>query len=1360
MTSADQRAARLEEAIRRKRATARSGATALPARPADEPARLGEMQRGLWLLHQLDPASAAYNLASAHRLRGPVDAGELERALNQVVARHRLLRSTYRARGDEVLQVVGPAVRLAIGRREVEAGEATTAAVRAARGPFDLGSGPLVRMTLIAEAGGADDLLLLVLPHILCDQRSLGVLWRELAEAYAGRLSGSPEPFQYDDWVHRSRGDETKRREDLAFWRRRLDPLPEALELPFETPAGPSGDEPGARGRLLSGELDPDLLEGVRHLAAAVGASPFAVYAFAFRLLLDRLTDGRPVAFATPASTRSHPATANLVGYFLNPVVVPAKIDEAVPARAAIREFGREVRELLGRASVPFQTVAEELSSRRHGDRHPILRNPIFQALFVHRVAAAPPSLGRTRLEPVELDLGESKFDLTLFVTEGERRLEVSLECRTDRVPERRQRELLGYYATLLEGLLEEPERPTAELSMLRPEEAGRLAAWSKGDMLPAEEAPLLPARILERALRSPDSTAVEWGGRRRSYAEVSEAAGSIAGRLAGAGARPGDRVGLFLGRSDRMVSAVLGIHRAGAAYVPLDPAYPAERNRRVLEDADVSAVVTDREARDRLPAGSWPVVDLGDAPPAPAELPASPELRPEMPAYVLYTSGSTGRPKGVVVSHGNLATSTAARPAAYDLAPERFLLVPSVAFDSSVAGLFWTLATGGTLVVPTEDEAADPRRLADLVARAGVTGLLCVPSLYRQLLRSGADRLRSLAFAIVAGETCPPRLVAEHFRALPATRLFNEYGPTEATVWATVDELTVDDSGAAVPIGRPIPGVWVEVLDRGGRPAPPGIPGEARIAGPTVARGYHRSPELSAERFVELGDGRRAYRTGDRMAWADDGSLRFLGRRDEQIKLRGFRIEPGEVETALLGLPGVEEAAVVARTPRGGSPDLADPALQLVAFVRGGAAPPDWRGQLASSLPAHMVPSRLVELPELPLLPNGKVDRRRLRELPLEAETAAGSGGDPERILGQHEQALLSLWEGLLGRTGLGLTDNFFEHGAHSLLMVEALRAIERDFGVSLAASDLFECPTVEGLVRRIDSRIDSRVDSGGGPAAAPYHHLFPIQPSGGGAPLVFALPHFFTAMLAERFRGERPVYGLRGVGLRPEGNLGRWRTMRALAEELVEEIQRRFPGEACILAGYSFGASMALEAVRVLEERGLPVRRLVLIAPMPLNLVSFGPLRLQLDGLRRPGEELSAREALGLFARANHPLTGRPYRRAWRWLAVEPRRRLLQLVGRLRRRAGLPLGPRILHADVRVDRFRLHARYRPGVVHTPTLFFNAREPGTDAAATWRPCFGGPLTVHPISDPHLDEASVEAARREILRHLTDPEGS
>jgi amino acid adenylation domain-containing protein len=1330
------RAERLRQAIRLKKAKASSRRNGFLPRPPETPALLDELQRGIWLAHTMDPRSAAYNLVSACRVRGELDTGAVEAAFSRVVARHRLLRSTFEATGRDVVQVIHAEVPIGLDRIEAEPGGAVDGAVAAAGIPFDLETGPLVRLHLVEEIDGGERLLVLVLHHLLSDERSLAGLWRELAAAFDGEFDDTEPVPQYDDWAHwRRTTDPNTDSSGLEFWRRKLDPPPGDLELPLERPV----DIEGQRGRLLTLGLDPRMAERLRRFASAAGTTPFAIGALAYRLLLQRLAGDAPFAFATPVSTRSHPAMAAMLGAFINSIVVPTTVNEDRTVEDEARRFDRDLRELLGRASTPFHTIAETVAPVRRSDRH-----PLFQTMFVHQERAPLPLLGKAQLEEVVLDLGAPKFDLTLFLTEGAGSLEVAVEYRADLFDESGIRVLAASYATLLGGLVEDPQRTVADVPMLDADERARIDGASRGDALDLTTTAPMPEQIHSRSRQTPDATAIRHGGHRLSYAELSRRAAAIERALREVGSGAGQRVGVFLPRSVELIAGLVGIHRSGAAYVPLDPAYPAARNRQVLADAEVRAVLTTTALEPKLPDGPWSVVhtnNIGEFEGLDLE---TPTVDPGSIAYILYTSGSTGRPKGVVVTHANLRASTAARLQVYGADPPRYLLLPSVAFDSSVAGIFGTLAAGGTLVIPADDEVLDPRRLAALIREVDVTHLLCVPSLYAQLLETDGEAVSRLAVAIVAGESCPSALVAEHLRIAPDTRLFNEYGPTEGTVWATTHEITAADAHRPVPIGRPIPGVRIDVVDHRGRPVPAGLPGRAWIAGPTVAGGYWRRPELTAERFVADpvdGPPGRRYATGDLMRRTDDGVLLFHGREDEQLKIRGFRIEPGEVEAALTDLEGVDRAVVVARGP-GPEPGPAD---HLVAFAEtsDSDAVADWRFDLERRLPPHMIPTRLVVLAAMPRLPNGKIDRRRLVELELEPDGRLGetaAAGTPR------EASLMAIWEGLLGRRGIGPDDNFFTLGGHSLLAVELALAIERDLGVVLPPAEVFANPTVRRLAARIDD------DNG---ADAPiYDHLFPIQPGGAGDPFVVAIPHFFADLFADRFRDERPVYGLRGVGHRPEGNLGRWLTMTELGHELVDEIERRFPDRPVTMAGYSFGASMALEAVRIMEHRGIPVHRLLLIAPMPFDIAHLGPLRLQIDDLRQPIEELTTTEIVRRWLRANSPLTLAPYRRLWRRTAVEGWRRWLCHVGRMRRVFGLPLTERILWADVRVERFRLHSRYRPEPIRTSTVMFNAVEPATDAAATWRPLFLGPLTIVDSPDPHLGDHAFEASRRVILEHL------
>jgi amino acid adenylation domain-containing protein len=1327
----DDRAARLQRAIAAKREAAASRAPGIPPRPADQVPYLGDLQRGLWYVHQVDPQSTAYTLCSAFRVHGPLDTVRLQHALDVVVSRHKLLRSTFHGEGDRVRQVIAPALTIPLEGVRARDGGTIEEATRLAARPFELERGPLVRASLVEDARGEERVLLLALHHILADERALETLWREIAGAYAGRLTSDVAPVaEYDDYVHwLTLRDGGERRRHLDFWASRLQRLPQPLQLPFELPAIPGAP---ARGRLIGRPPSPSLGDALRRLAGAVGVTPFTAAAFVFRLLLHRYTDGERVAFGTPVSTRAHADALEMIGYFLNALVVHTGIDEDQPVRAALASFAHELTTALAHADTPFDVVAAEVAPRRDPGRH-----PIFQAMFVYQEAGAAPDLGDARLEPVLLDLGASKFDLTLFVTDRAGTLETGIEYRSDRFEPGPMDAMLGHYEGLVERLAEDLDAPLSRVSMLSSREAAQVLAWESGPPLSIRIPELVPAHVLHEASRQPHAPALVCGDARRDYGALAAEARGVARLLIANGVKPSDRVAVFIDRSVQVITGVLGIQLAGAAYVPVDPAWPEARNRELLQDAEAAAVVTTRHLRERIPEGPWRtiVIDALDAGAAATDA-ALPPLAAEGHAYVLYTSGSTGRPKGVVITHDNLRLSTAARLQVYDERPERFLLLPSIAFDSSVAGLFWTLCTGSTLIVPTDDDARDVSRLVELIERERVTALLCVPSLYAHLLQRAAP-LRSLRMVIVAGESCPSRLVADHFAALPHVRLFNEYGPTEGTVWASVHEMTREDDDRAVPIGRPIPGVRIEVRDRLGRALPPRLPGRATIVGPTVASGYWRRDDLTAERFANIAPGRdpaeRRYRTGDRMAWTAEGRLQFLGREDEQVKLRGVRIEPEEIEAAILEHSGIAEAAVVSR----------DSSLVAFVTVRAGGTSDGWRAVAAQRLPAHMMPARVVEVAELPRLPNGKVDRQCLREVAIEESRPS----TVEERLSPREESLRVIWRGLLNRDDVETDDNFFELGGHSLLVIQLVAAIARDFDVRLPAADVFEHPTVRSLAACIEGRR--------GTQSFTYQQLFPIQPLGHKAPFVMASPDFFTEALASRFRGERPVYGIRGVSLRPEGNRGRWGTMSDLAEEITGEIVRRFPGGPYVIAGYSFGAWVAFEIVRALESRGLGVERLFMIAPMPLDFVRLGPFRVRVDGLRGPLTELQARDILRHYIATNHPLTRGPYRRARQLLFERPWRRSLSLMGASRRRRGLPLTEPQMQADARVERYRLHATYRPGPVQAPTEFFNPIGPASDAAATWRPYFTGPLAIHPIPDPH-DETSVGSARDAVLEQLRD----
>jgi amino acid adenylation domain-containing protein len=618
--------------------------------------------------------------------------------------------------------------------------------------------------------------------------------------------------------------------------------------------------------------------------------------------------------------------------------------------------------------------------------------------------------------------------------------------------------------ADQLGALLADPLAPDMRLRDLPLIPAGAMHAaqsgWSDGPAaLDARDAArLLPHRISGQARSGGERIAVSCHGQHISYADLDRRASALAEQLVAQGAGPDRIVGVCLPRSVELVVALLGVLKAGAAYLPLDPAYPPDRLAYMLQDSGARWMVVQHDTAALAPAGvSRVVIDAADASPMGLTLP---EPQPDHLAYLIYTSGSTGRPKGVAITHRNALHSTLARHRWYEGEVRGYLMLSSVAFDSSVAGIFWTLTQGGELVLPADGDHRDVAALAGLVQARSVSHLLALPSLYAQLLDERAQ-LVTLTHAIVAGEACPPSLAAAHAAALPNAQLVNEYGPTEVTVWSVAHRVAMDD--APVPIGRPVPFVQAHVLDEALRPLPPGVAGELYLGGPALARGYLGRPELSAERFVPhpFGRGERLYRTGDRVRLRADGQLDFLGRNDEQVKLRGFRIELGEIEARLLDVDGVTGAAAIVREDAPGE-------RRLVAYVGGHPpAPEAMRQRLARSLPEYLLPSVIVVLAELPLTPNGKVDRR---VLPAPEQQASRREHVAPRTM--TEQLLAAIWCDLLGVESLGVHDDFFERGGHSLLATQVATRVRRSFAIEMPVRELFAAPTVAQLAVVVDAR------------------------------------------------------------------------------------------------------------------------------------------------------------------------------------------------------------------------------------------------------------------------------------------------
>ncbi len=874
------------------------------------------------------PPSAVFNLCTAFRVRGDLDVHLLERCVNEVVTRHHALRTTFQpAAALEATvheHIVIPMTRVRVdGERQLRA-----RAEALARAPFQLATPPLLRMFWI-EAADAAGLVLMVASDLIVDRWSLGIFWKEVETLYASGRAGAPlsavlppVTVQYGDFAEWQRGWLQSRRldEQLQFWQRKLAALPAPIPLPTDKPYP---DRLTSAGRLEQHHLDRDVTDRVKRLAASAHASPFMLLLTAFQILLHRYTGTDDIIIGTPVANRRRRADADTIGLFLAAVAIRSRLTGNATTRDLLAATRAEVLAALDHQDLPFDRVVEGVVPPHTPGRH-----PIFQVMFVHQTEAEAPrrlALGTAVAEHVLVETGTSRFDVTLFAADSDDGMELIVEYRTDLFERSSMQRLLRHYAALLEAMTLEPDRSVSELSYVTQAELHEIIALSRGAVIVREQPSDVVAQIRARADANADAIAVIASEARLTYGELVRSAGIVASRLRELQVPLGHPVALFVDRQTPAIAGMLGILQAGAAYVPLDPAYPRERLRLIARDAQLTAAVTTRRLQPQIAelVAQAVLADTGEAAPGGA---VDTPLHLHQPAYVIYTSGSTGEPKGVVVTHGNLLHSNAARTEYYAQAPARFLLIPSFSFDSSVAGVFWTLTTGGTLVVADEHAQRDPAALRALIAEHRITDLLCIPLLYRELLSDGAGHLGSLRRVIVAGEACPAELVRLHFRRLPHVELFNEYGPTEATVWATVHACRAEDgdAGAMVPIGKPISNCAAFVLDRYRQVVPAGMAGELFLCGNGVAQGYFRRADRTAERFFEHElphVGRvRLYRTGDLVRWRSDGVLEFLGRVDFQIKVRGYRIEPQEIEAVLEGYPGVQRAVVVASRASGSS--------------------------------------------------------------------------------------------------------------------------------------------------------------------------------------------------------------------------------------------------------------------------------------------------------------------------------------------------------------------------------------------------------------------------------------------------------
>lgn len=1034
-------------------------------------------QERLWFLEQLQPESGAYHVPIALRLVGTLDVAALLHSLQAIVQRHEILRTTFPLTENQPCQVIADRLDLTLPQVDltmldpVEQANETQRLIRAAaEQPFDLTTGPLLRVGLL-RLRPDEHMLLLTMHHIITDGWSSGVLIREMTTFYTAAVHGvtahpTPLTIQYADYAFWQRehlqGDILT--QQVNYWQTQLANL-SPLQLPTDYPR-PVVQR--ANGGTVPIEIDAVLTVRLHELSQQANVTLFMSLLTAWNVLLHRYSGQADIAVGTPIAGRTHRETEPLIGCFVNTLVVRTDLSGNPTFWDLLQRIRSVTLEAYAHQAVPFEVVVKAVQPERD-----LSRSPLVQVLIsLQNTPSGPLIWPGLDVHPLIGERTTAKFDLTLDLTETPAGLVGVIEFATDLFERETIRQIANHLQLLLAAMVDDPTRRIIDLPLLTTAEHRKIVIdWNTTQQAyPYQRG--IHELFVEQAQRTPQAIAVVFQDRQLTYAELDSRSDQLAHMLRSRGVGPETRVGLCVDRSIEMVIGLLGILKAGGAYLPLDPAYPTDRLMFVFHDAEIAVLLTQRHLLANLPQHPQPICldEAWDQIAPVVTTDPLPAVQPDQLAYIIYTSGSTGHPKGVQIAHRSVVNFLYAMRKDPGLTnQDRLLAVTTLSFDIAGLELFLPLIVGGRVVIVPREDVANGERLATLLAATGTTVMQATPATWQLLIQAewmGTPHLRIFC----GGEAFPPEL-AFQMLARGAT-VWNMYGPTETTIWSTT--IRVKHQTASIPIGRPIANTQVYVLDQQFQPVPIGVPGELYIGGDGVARGYLNRPALTAEKFppdpFSRNPGTRLYRTGDLVRYRADGVLEYLGRLDDQVKLRGYRIELGEIEAVLRRYPAVQEAVVVVREDR-----PAD--TRLVAYLVAAAkdAPPtidDIRAHLLNHLPPYMLPSIFILLEALPLTPNGKVDRKAL---PLPGTTQSASRAVYEAPRTELEQMLARIWAEVLDVDQVGLHDNFFELGGHSLLLTRMHRQIQEQVGRKLSLVDLFKYPTIAALTEYLSSTPDA---------------------------------------------------------------------------------------------------------------------------------------------------------------------------------------------------------------------------------------------------------------------------------------------
>lgn len=1036
-------------------------------------------QKRLWMLHQLNPKNAFYNYAEIYKVKGVIDVPVFESSIEKVIKRHDVLRTTFEDSKNGPIQVVNNGKSFHFTHEIF--GESTLGnkeqviddfAQKIGGHRFNLSKNPLVQIGLLDLNDNAY-ILVVNMHHIITDKWSMRVFREELAEIYNATLNGmspqlKPLSLQYADFAHWEQNKPIDQNQ-MDYWMKHLANAPEILQLPldYKRPKIPSH-----KGAFCKRQIDISVSKRIQSLCKENNITHFVFYLSVFTILLQKYCRQDDLLIGTPISNRSKSSLERMIGFFNDTIVLRLNIDEKITFTEYLKFARKIVLEAFSNKDIPLELLVKKLGVSRD-----VSINPLFQTMFLYHKVPEPPVWEGFDIAYETLDSGVSKFDLTLYVAEDEDGFSATFEYATDLFREQTIVRMQGHYATLLAQITSNPEVRISELELVSEEEKKAIYQLHKNDRQYPEELGI-HALIIQHGEESGDAKAVSTREEFLTYSELVQNAGKVASQLQNLGAEKGDVIGICTNRSVEVVSSILGVLMAGGVYMPIDPSYPKKRIEYMMEEASCKVVLCD-EGQDEIFSEHisqvvfYTEILQSDVDREPFE---AVEINKDDIAYLIFTSGSSGKPKGVMVTHGNIVHSTLARDDFYNSKPSNFLLLSSFAFDSSMVGLFWTLCSGGNLILTPEKIEQDMEALSQMIKNQAVSHTLMLPSLYHILLeQSKSETLSSLDCVIVAGEACSSKLCEDHFSKLPDTRLYNEYGPTEASVWCTGYEIGKEDAQSNIPIGPAISSTDIFILDAYENMLPFGIPGEIHVGGRGITKGYLNKPELTKEKFIHHEFDQEfpslLYKTGDLGKMRKDGVIEFLGRVDQQIKIRGFRVELSEIQNVLQLISAFDEVVVVAVKNK--KQNVPNSSQAIVAYFTSSEEVDLSRVKsvLAAQLPDYMVPSFFIEQESLPKLPNGKYNLKALEAMDHTSfATEEDSYIQPRTEI---EKELVEIWSEILSIPKIGIRDNFFSLGGDSILSIQINGKASKK-GLKFPANEIFKSQTIEALAQHVEKEVE----------------------------------------------------------------------------------------------------------------------------------------------------------------------------------------------------------------------------------------------------------------------------------------------